>query len=181
MIVRTRDVELRILGEEDTRQVVHVIRKNLPHLMEYLDFMDRVEYDNQLAAIRKWKRQYLSGEGFEAGIFLEGEFVGMCGMRINTNDNRAEIGYWLSEEHVGKGIVTGVVKELLALGFETYMLHKITILTVDTNRKSQGIPKRLGFRYDGILREHQLLHGEYRDLYIFSMVDREWRVLYRDE
>lgn len=49
----------------------------------------------------------------------------------------------------------------------------------EDNFKSQNIPKRLGFRYDAILREHQRLHGRYVNLFLFSMLKREWNELWK--
>lgn len=181
MLLKIEDIELRLLEEGDNEEVVRVVQENRDHLIEYLDFIPNVNLTSQLQAIQKWRQIYRDGEGFEAGIFWRGQFIGMCGLRIDASDDRGEIGYWLAEEYTGKGIMTLLVKELLALGFQSYHLHKITIMTVDTNIKSQGIPKRLGFKYDGLLRDHQKLHGEYRDLYIFSILEKEWRLFYGEE
>jgi hypothetical protein len=33
---------------------------------------------------------------------------------------------------------------------------------------------RLGFRYEGIFRQHMIMKGQNRDTAWFSMLDREW-------
>lgn len=105
----------------------------------------------------------------------------MCGIRLSRYDDRGEIGYWLIPEFTGKGIMTKMALNVMHMGFKVYGLNKITIMCADTNYKSQGIPKRLGFKFDGILRQHQKLRNEYRDLYVFSIVRSEWELFYGEE
>lgn len=178
MITGFENYELRLIKIEELYEFHMAIDENREFLSEYLEFMKEVNLDSETGAIKKWQNMYEMGFGFEAGIFLEDRLIGMCGLRINKDDDRGEIGYWLVKDQVGKGIMTRMVKQVLDLGFCDYGLNKISIKCVDDNFKSQNVAKRLGFHFDGILRGHQKLHGRYRDLFLFSMLKREWEALY---
>lgn len=66
--------------------------------------------------------------------------------KINRNNGSAEIGYWLSEDYQGKGIMTECVRTLADFGFESLKLSKIEIRCRAENARSVNIPKRLGFK-----------------------------------
>jgi RimJ/RimL family protein N-acetyltransferase len=43
------------------------------------------------------------------------------------------------------------------------------------NEKSKNCAKRLGFSFEGLLRQHWVMKGKNRDTAGFSMIDKEWR------
>lgn len=178
MILKVEDYELRVIPDSDAVMLYTIMQENAEYLSEYLDFIKNITFEAEKMAIKTWQNMFLNGMGYEAGIYSNDKIIGMCGIRINKTDDRGEIGYWLSEEYTGKGIMTKIVLEVINSGFRAYGLNKITIKCVDTNMKSQAIPKRLGFKFDGIERQHQKLRGEYRDLYVFSLLRSEWKLLF---
>ena len=58
-----------------------------------------------------------------------------------------EIGYWLAEEYIGKGLMTLAVGDLIAMGQKYYGLETFKIRVASQNKKSRAIPKRLGFKH----------------------------------
>lgn len=181
ILVKTDRYELKVIPKSDYIKKFYAMAANREFLYEYMDYVYDITLDTELFSVNKWIGMYNAGLGFEAGIYIKNEIAGMCGLRVDRLNDKAEIGYWLAKKYNGQGIMTDVVKNVLSIGFESYKLNKIIIETVDSNYKSQAIPKRLGFRFDGILRKDQKLHGEYRDLYVFSILKKEWEILYKDD
>ena len=72
-----------------------------------------------------------------------------------------EIGYWLSEDLQGKGIVTQSCKALIKLGFEVFNFNRIQIPAAEENYKSRSVSERLGFKFEGIIREREYLYGKF--------------------
>lgn len=108
-------------------------------------------------------------------IFYNGNICGAAGFREIDNQNKSgEIGYWLDQKHMGKGIVTQAVKKLLQIGFGTLNLNKIEIRCAVENTKSRAIPERLGFTYEGELRACEWLYTKYVDHAIYSMLTEEF-------
>ena len=55
-------------------------------------------------------------------------------------------------------------------------LRSIVCIRVATgNTKSLAIPERLGLQFEGVLRQAELVNGEYYDLALYSMLASEWR------
>ncbi|MEO7049127.1 MAG: GNAT family protein, partial [Ferruginibacter sp.] len=92
----------------------------------------------------------------------------------NRQNNTAAIGYWLTKDALGKGIIIRACKALIDYGFSEMGLNRIEIKAATTNLKSQAIPEKLGFKKEGILREAEIVNGRYLDLVLFSLLKNEY-------
>lgn len=62
----------------------------------------------------------------------------------------AEIGYWLGDEHCGKGIMSKVVPPFVAWAWETFgILVRISAETYEWNAASGKVLQKAGFKYEG--------------------------------
>ncbi|MEB3429201.1 GNAT family protein [Citroniella saccharovorans] len=172
-------VEIRQITEKDADNLYNLIEKNKAFLSTWMDFFEKVDKNSVVYSIEKWKKSMILGESFEFGIFLNNDIIGMVSLIIEKDGNLADLGYWLGEEYTKNGYATEAVSYVLEFAFTFLSLNKVQIKVHEDNFKSQNIPKRLGFRYDAILREHQRLHGRYVNLFLFSMLKREWNELWK--
>src|ERR1700733_11508617 len=75
----------------------------------------------------------------------------VCG-RINLNSiirgafQGASVGYWVSASHIGRGLATAAVADVIGQGFGEYRLHRIEAATLLHNTPSQRVLARNGFR-----------------------------------
>lgn len=100
------------------------------------------------------------------------EIIGLIGLKdINNTNKKAEIGYWLSEQYQGKGIMTQSARCLCRFIFNDLNINRIQIKCATLNFPSKNIPKRLGFQLEGIEREGELLSDStFTDLEIYSLL-----------
>src|SRR5699024_9034468 len=85
------------------------------------------------------------GTGLEVAIYYRGELCGMTGYNMMApGQGRAQIGYWISKDAEGKGIVKRAVKGLIDYGFDTLGLNRVEISCGDKNYRSRAIPEILG-------------------------------------
>jgi ribosomal-protein-serine acetyltransferase len=63
---------------------------------------------------------------------------------------------------------------LISYGFTHYALHKIKIRCAAGNTRSRAVAERLGFTQEGVLRQSQLLNGQYIDIVLYGMLKSEW-------
>ena len=109
------------------------------------------------------------------GIWYEGQWVGSIGFHIwDKIDRKASIGYWLSEDFQGKGIITDSVRALIKYGFEQMNLNRIEVRCAVENTKSRAIPERLGFKNEGTCRQSEWLYDHLVDLVVYSLLAEEW-------
>ena len=106
-------------------------------------------------------------------ILVDENVAGMIDLHnINKSAKRAEVGYWLSENFEGYGIMTQAVAKIEKYSFKELKLHKLQIKVHPENQKSASIPQRLGYFKEATLVEHEILNGEYIDLDIFAKLNK---------
>lgn len=86
----------------------------------------------------------------------------------------AEIGYWLSKDYNGKGIMTKAVGTLERFAFEVLGMNRVEIKSDVENKKSRAVPVRCGYKEEGVLRQSNLLRGQPRDIVVYSKLKSEW-------
>ena len=81
-----------------------------------------------------------------------------CGVidiiRIDEDAKVGEIGYWLAKSAQGKGYMTKAVLLLEKTAFENGF-NRMEIRNEPQNIKSVNVPKRAGYRLDGVLRQNR--------------------------
>lgn len=108
-------------------------------------------------------------------IRLDDQFIGIIGFKgTDVNNKKTELGYWLSEAYQGQGIMTRSVEVLCRKSFKEMDINRIQIRCAVGNEKSSHIPKRLGFTFEGIERDGEMLSKhQFVDLEIYSKLKRE--------
>ena len=105
-------------------------------------------------------------------IDYKGEVIGNIGLsNINKKDNNAELGYWLGKAYWGKGIVTKAVQQVVAYGFKKLKLKRIYAKAYLSNKGSQRVLEKAGFRHEGILRKAAKKHGKYLDCHLYAKIN----------
>ena len=107
-----------------------------------------------------------------------GSVIGSIGLepdKIRTNIKSRELGYSLSEDHWGEGIMTEAAKRVISYAFKEMDLDVLMIRTSDTNRRSQRVIEKCGFKYEGTLRRaYRIYDGTLRDTRVYSMLKEEY-------
>ncbi|MFT8322057.1 MAG: GNAT family protein [Bacillus sp. (in: firmicutes)] len=87
---------------------------------------------------------------------------------------RAEIGYALSQEYWGKGIMTEAAKEVVQFGFEKMGLTRIQAKCFTENTGSARVMEKAGMTFEGIMRKGIFVKGESLDLKVYSVLKEEF-------
>jgi [ribosomal protein S5]-alanine N-acetyltransferase len=105
-------------------------------------------------------------------IEVAGEAVGGIGLILGQDiDYRsAEIGYWLSEQYWGQGIVTEAVGALTEHAFSAYDLCRIWASVFEWNPASMRVLEKAGFVREGILRKAATKDGQTIDVILYARV-----------
>ncbi|WP_445989591.1 GNAT family N-acetyltransferase [Chromobacterium haemolyticum] len=115
------------------------------------------------------------GKAYTWLVLRGGELAGVCDLHaIDALNGHAFVGYWLDSRQVGQGVMQAALRLLLAEAFGPLGLHRVAIDAAADNRRGCAVAERLGFRYEGVLREYLLLQGRYCDARQYSLLAHEW-------
>lgn len=175
--VINEDIELKLVDIHHAEDIFNSIDSSREHLRRYLPWVDS---SKSVADTREFiensKNQYAANKGLDAGIWYKGEFAGVIGFHsINPSIKEISIGYWLDERFVGKGIMTRACKAFIDFAFNIYNFNRVEIRCAEYNIKSRAIPERLGFTQEGIIRDGELLDGNFVNCVVYGLLKREWK------
>ena len=116
-------------------------------------------------------------EVLEWHISVGGKLCGAIRLNMIDMDNhKASIGYYISESCQGQGLATSSVRAVLAYCFDKLGFNRIELQCGSANLASQQVAKRLGFTWEGMLHQAELLGGEYIDLFVYGLLREDFRV-----
>ena len=149
------------------------------------EIVDGQEYPGpkDLEAAKRELRLYFTdnfrkGTGIRWGITLKGgnDLIGSAGLyKYVEKTSQVETGYDLDPKYWGQGIMTEAMTAIVRYAFDVMKVNRIEALVSPRNKGSQGLVRRLGFRREGVLREHDFYNGKFTDDYLFALLKRDWR------
>lgn len=167
---------LKVRRLEDAEAFFEVTDRNRSYLREWLPWVDATKTsDDTKVFIQRCLDDIEKGTGYDLGIFFQNQWIGSIGFHnLKTAHRRAEIGYWIDQEHQGKGLMTKAVQALIKHSFTGMKLNRLVIMAAEKNTKSRAIPERLGFVQEGTCREEEWLYDHFVDLVMYSLLKSEW-------
>lgn len=105
-------------------------------------------------------------------VEIDGAAVGGIDVRPGAAELRigAEIGYWLSRQYWGCGIMSRVVTCWCAYLFSHYGFERLQATVFSNNRASARVLEKSGFQREGIMRRAVIKRGDVLDLHMYAML-----------
>lgn len=131
--------------------------------------------DGFLDSIDKWKSFLNFATSSKSILYfaieINGKAIGGIGVSKKTDIMRknAELGYWLSEEYWGQGIMTKAINEIVKLAFETFDIIRIYATPFETNFASHHILEKTGFKLEARFKKIVLKNGELLDELVYAI------------
>lgn len=112
---------------------------------------------------------------FAFAVTVYGKAVGSIGAfrKVNIHRQTAELGYYISEEYWGKGIMTDAVKLLCDYVFKHIDIIRIYAEPFAYNTASCRVLEKAGFQCEGTLRSNAVKNGKVLDMKMYSKIKAE--------
>lgn len=106
-----------------------------------------------------------------------GELIGQIslGNIVRGSFQSCYTGYWLTEAHNGRGLMTEALNLALGFAFRDLGLHRVEANIIPTNRPSLALAKRCGLRYEGTAKRYLRINGRWRDHEHWAATVEEWK------
>src|SRR5699024_12368610 len=114
------DITLRMLSARDSEALFRITDESRVYLKRWLPWLDsiRTSHDS-VEFIKNTFHSYNNRTGITSGIFIHGELDRIIGYNyLDFRNKISSIDYWLSENTLGKGIITVSIRALIAYGFD---------------------------------------------------------------
>ncbi len=85
-----------------------------------------------------------------------------------------EIGYELSRDYWGQGLMTRAVQACVKWGFETLEVNRIQATVMVNNVGSARVLEKNGFLLEGAMREFKICHGQPYDYWMFALLRKDY-------
>ncbi len=168
VVLQDERVRIRPITMEDTDKIIEWRNSDEVRLnFVFQELFTKESHENWL------KTQVFPGHA--AQFIIEevetGKAVGSCFLRdIDYKHEKAEYGHFLGAER-GKGYGTAAGKLMLKYAFEILKLHKICGRVFADNEAAIRSDAKIGFEYEGLLRDDVKINGIYRDMIFVSIVN----------
>lgn len=171
-ILSTERLTLRQIVSDDANEMF-ALRSN-PEIMRYIPRELPKTIDDAIKHIEFMQGLLESGECINWAICLKDneKLIGNIGyFRMQPENHRAEVGYMLSSEYHGKGIMQEALTEIIRYGFEEIKLHSIEAVTAPENESSWKLLEKNGFIREGYFKQDTYWQGKFLDSYVFSLLN----------
>lgn len=170
------NVRLELTAAKHADGLYEAVDKNREHLSDFLPWVANMKSPaNFQEYIKNCESLYEQKKEVSFVILLQEVAVGRIGLHhLNLENKNASIGYWLTKDSEGKGIITRSCKKLVTYGFHQLGLNRIEIKAAVNNGRSRAIPEKLHFKKEGILRGAEFVNGTFLDLVLYSILKDEW-------
>lgn len=124
------------------------------------------------AELRSEDRRYVHG------IFLSDDdrLVGRVSLDniVRGAWQNATIGYFVDQEHNGRGVATRAVIDAVRFAFREIGLHRVQAGVMPRNVASIRVVEKAGFRYEGLAPRYLQINGVWEDhnMYAITVEDR---------
>jgi ribosomal-protein-serine acetyltransferase len=168
-------LHLRKISLYDADEVFDIINSDRDHLRTWLPFVDLTHSSkNTKEFVEQLSKPFSQEMVFT--ICFNDKITGLIGFKeIDKINKKLEIGYWINSTNEGKGLVSASCRTLIDNAFNKMDMNRIQIKCGVGNLRSSMIPKRIGFKFEGIERCGEKHDNRFIDLEVYSLLRKEWK------
>ena len=177
-VIETSRLTLRKMRMSDAADV-HRYAKDPEVARHVLWEAHRSIFDTR-AYIRFLLYQYRNGQPGSWGVVLKetGRVVGTIGyMNYSQEHATVEVGYSLSREHWGHGLMPEALAAVIDETFRVLPIHRIEAMHFTDNPASGRVMQKCGMTHEGHMRERICCKGVFRDVEMWGILRKDWERL----
>lgn len=163
---------LRELEAKDLEVILAI--RNSDEIREYMFHSEIITLEQH----KNWYEKYLNDESklVLVGVNKDGVIVGILNINFLSVDKKIiDWGFYI-KPNSPKGSGTQLLSFGLDKIFNEYQAERVFGQVISFNKKSINIHKKLGFKLEGILRQHYQRNNHFFDIYEFGLLKNEFKI-----
>ena len=179
--INTDRLVLKLLEPHDARLMTEFRLKNRDHLTQWEPLRSPQFYTETFwqVQLRLAIRDFRSGNSVCLSIMDhdESQVLGVCNYTnvVRGTFEACHLGYALSDEQQGKGIMYEALSASTEYIFSVFRLHRIMANYLPRNEKSGELLRRLGFTIEGEAKKFLKINGVWEDHILTALLEPETR------
>jgi len=144
-----------------------------PEMLKFTPMYDLSKNKEGLSQyIKKVLKNYKDGNPeYWAVVYKKiNKVIGIVTIDISSK-HRGDIGYAICRKYWGKGFATEAAKAIIDFGFNTLGLKRIEGACDPRNIASVKVLKKLGMKYEGLLKSYSCMRGEFCDRKLYAIIN----------
>jgi [ribosomal protein S5]-alanine N-acetyltransferase len=163
--VQAEDAEALFAIKSDAQVTAQYGQEPHHSLVDTLRWIERLQADYPRRESLFWT----------ISLIENGRVIGGCPYWNFSGDHRvAEIGYELHPSFWNQGYMSEALKAILDYGFGEMELHRVEATPFADNLASCALLEKMGFTYEGRLRERHAFGGKFLDQLYYGLLAKDW-------
>ena len=156
---KTSDLE-NLVKNANNYNVASTLRDAFPYPYTVEDGKEWIEF----AGNEEW--------GHNFAITTDDKAIGCIGLIVGKDIERksSEVGYWLGEDHWGKGIASSAMEGIVKFAFTNLKLERIFAVPLEHNIASRKVLEKNDFILEGILRNSVFKSGKFHNQALYARI-----------
>lgn len=176
--IKGESITLRKLRMSDAENIYKKFHR--PEILKWILFQPHKNFNvkDQKQWIKKTQFKIRAHKAYVFGITLphSTEIIGIISLEeFNWKNKNTQIGYWLTKEHWGKGLMSQAVKIMLNFAFKKLKLHRVYGAVFADNIPSQKVLEKCGFIKEGITRHATYRFNRWHDKIRYGILSHEFK------
>lgn len=171
-------VTLKALEEADAPALAEAVAGSSAHLRRRFAWAESAGEAELAAFIRAKAQDAEAGDSATFGAFeVKGQrLVGVVALDpIERKAQRAKLGLWVRAGEQDKGYASEAGRLAVDFAFRTLGLHRLYARIDPVNRAARKVLQKLGFRYEGCLRQDKRLSNRWIDQECWGALKVDWK------
>ena len=165
-VLATERLTLRPVASQDLKAIVALAGD-----VEVAQWTVSIRHPLSEAEVKVWLASR-SAKGERAFAILlkgTGQLIGVVGITVLADGDKAEIGYWVGRPYWGNGYATEAVRRVLLHGFGALGLAEVEATVFPGNDRSIQVLTKIGFAETGSGRRDAPSRGGDREVIVYTL------------
>lgn len=152
----------------------HLNNRNIYNMTLHIPFPYREE--DAISYIEKCRQRFIDTRTRSYGIYRKKDslLIGCISISFHESNNSGEVAYWIGEKFWNHGYASEALHRILENAFHKDNDNKVFAYHYKKNKSSERVMVKNNMKFDGCLREHIIKDNEYYDLYLYSILKKEY-------